>query len=231
MSPESGAAGTTPVTVVGTALFPDDGEGRYRDGVGYFGEAFAHHAVVPDLFEASQLAVRVRPGLDVDDVAARLNEEYPGSASSGENLPVQPAEVADLAVVRSLPLWLGAFVAALGIASLAHLFGATSARRRGELATLRSLGLTPRQTLACLVWQALTVTVVGLIIGVPLGIVVGKAAWSAVVGPVGVATDVDQPLLVIGIVGLVALAVATLVALFPGWRAGRVRPARALRVE
>ncbi len=222
---------TALVTVVGTALFPDDGEGHYRDGVGYFGDAFVQQAVVPDLFEASQLAVRVQPGLDVDDVAARLNEEYPDSASSGENLPVQPAEVANLAVVRSLPLWLAAFVAALGIASLAHLLGATSARRRGELATLRSLGLTPRQTLACLVWQALTVTVVGLIIGVPLGIVAGKAAWSAVAGPVGVATDVDRPLLVLGITGLVALAVAALVALVPGWRAGLARPAQALRAE
>ena len=231
VAPESGAAEPVLVTVVGTALFPDDGEGHYRDGVGYFGEAFVQQAVVPDLFEASQLAVRVQPGLDVDDVAARLNEEYPDSASSGENLPVQPAEVANLAVVRSLPLWLAAFVAALGVASLAHLLGATSARRRGELATLRSLGLTPRQTMACLVWQALTVTVIGLIVGVPLGIVAGKAAWSAVAGPVGVATDVDRPLLVLGITGLVALAVAVLVALVPGWRAGLARPAQALRAE
>jgi hypothetical protein len=219
------------VIVVGIALFPDDGDGSFTDSVGYFGPAFAEHAIVPDLFEASQLVVQVAPGLDVDAVASSLNEEYPDSASSGENLPAPPGEVANLSGIRSLPRWLATFVALLGIASLGHVLLTTSWRRRTELATLRSLGLTPRQTLSCIVWQAVTITLVGLVIGVPLGIAAGDAAWFVVADPIGIATDASRPLLAFGTTGLAALAVAALVALVPGWRASRPRPAESLRAE
>jgi putative ABC transport system permease protein len=219
------------VVVVGTALFPDDGEGSFGDGIGYFGSAFAEHAMVPDLFEASQIAVRVAPGLDVEDVAASLDEEYPGSASSGENVPRPPGEVANLSDIRSLPRWLAAFVAVLGIASLGHVLLTTLWRRRAELATLRSLGFTPGQTRSCFVWQALTITLVGLVIGVPLGIAAGGAAWFVVADPIGVATDASEPLLALGMAGLAALVVGAVVALVPGWRASRLRPAESLRAE
>ena len=197
--------------------------------VGYFGEAFAEHAIAPDLFEASQLVVRLAPGLDIDDVAASLDEEYADSVS-GESLPARPGEVANLAGVRSLPLWLAAFVAVLGIASLGHVLLTTLWRRKRELATLRSVGLTPRQTLACIMWQAATITVVGLVIGVPLGLVAGDAAWSAIADPIGVATDIDRPVLVYAATACVALAVAAVVALLPGWN-GRLPLAGTLRVE
>ena len=102
-------------------------------------------------------------------MAATLDEDYPESVS-GESLPIPPAEVANLGSVRSLPRWLAAFVAVLGIASLIHVLVTTVWRRRGELATLRTLGITPRQVLGCIVWQATTITVVGLVVGIPLGL-------------------------------------------------------------
>ena len=228
---ESKSADPASVVVVGTALFPDDGEGSFGDGIGYFGTAFTEHAFVPDLFDASQIAVRVAPGVDVEDVAASLNEEFPDSASSGENLPRPPGEVANLSDIRSLPRWLAAFVAALGIASLGHVLLTTLWRRRAELATLRSLGFTPGQTRSCFVWQALTITLVGLVIGVPLGIAAGGAAWFVVADPIGVATDASQPLLALGTTGVAALVVGALVALWPGWRASRLPPAESLRAE
>jgi hypothetical protein len=232
VAPESSGTDPGSVTVVGTGLFPDlDGEGSFSDAVGYFGAAFAEHSIVPDLFEASQLVVRVTPGLEVDAVAASLNEDYPGSASSGENLPAPPGEVANLSGVRALPGWLAAFVAFLGVASLGHVLLTTVWRRRGELATLRSLGFTGLQTFRCLVWQAMTIALVGVVIGVPLGLVAGRAAWFAVTDPIGVATDPSRPLLFILAVGLGAVVVAALVALVPGWRAARLRPAEALRSE
>ena len=231
VAPESNSPDPAPVVVVGTALFPDDGEGSFGAGIGYLDNAFAEHAIVPDLFEASQIAVRVAPGLDVGDVAASLNEEYPGSASSGENLPTPPGEVANLSDIRALPRWLAAFVAVLGIASLGHVLLTTLWRRRAELATLRSLGFTPGQTRSCFVWQALTITLVGLVIGVPLGIAAGGAAWFVVADPIGVAADASQPLLALGTTALAAFVVAALVALVPGWRASRLRPAESLRAE
>jgi putative ABC transport system permease protein len=231
VAPESNAPDPASVVVVGTAMFPDDGAGSFSDAIGYFGPAFAEHAIAPDLFEASQIAVRVAPGLDVDTVAASIDEEYPESASSGENLPLPPAEVANLSGIRSLPRWLAAFVAVLGVASLGHVLLTTLWRRRTELATLRSIGLTPRQTLSCVVWQALTISLFGVLIGVPLGMATGDAAWFAVADPIGIATDPNRPLAAFATVAVVALAVAALVAVTPGWRAARLRPAEALRRE
>lgn len=231
VAPESNDADPASVIVVGTALFPDDQGGSFADAVGYFGAAFAQRAIVPDLFEASQLVVRVTPGLDVDAVAISLDEEYPGSALSGENLPVPPGEVANLSNIRRLPRWLACFVAMLGLASLGHVLITTIWRRRAELATLRSLGLTSRQTVLCIVCQAMTIILVGLGIGIPLGIAAGNAAWFGVADPIGIATDATRSLLALGVVTLAALVVAALVALLPGWRATRLRPAEALRME
>jgi ABC-type antimicrobial peptide transport system permease subunit len=104
-------------------------------------------------------------------------------------------------------------------------------RRRSELAVLRSIGLTPRQTATCVMWQALTITGIGLLVGVPLGLIIGNAAWFAVADPTGVATDAAPPFAAIGVAALLALAVAVLLALGPGWNAARARPATSLRVE
>ena len=219
------------MAVVGIALFPDDGEGSFSDAIGYFGSAFGQQAIVPDLFEASQIVVRVATGLDVASVAASLNEEYPDSASSAENVPTPPGGVANLLGVRSLPRWLAVFVAVLGLASVGHVLLTTSWRRRAELATLRSLGLSRRQTGLCIVYQAVTITLVGLAFGIPLGIVAGNAAWFVVANPIGVATDATRSIAALGVVALPALVVAALLALGPGWSATRRRPADALRAE
>jgi ABC-type lipoprotein release transport system permease subunit len=126
---------------------------------------------------------------------------------------------------------LAAFVALLGVASLGHVLLTTLWRRGGELATLRCLGFTRSQTIRCMIWQAMTIALVSVAIGVPLGLVAGRAAWFAVTDPIGVATDPSRPLVVILAAGLTALVVAALVALGPGWRAARLRPVEALRSE
>jgi hypothetical protein len=227
---ESRAADAAPAVVVGTALFPDDGEGSFAGAVGYFDTAFAEHAIAPDLFEASQVVVQLAPGLNVDTTAVALDEDYPESVS-GESRPIPPAEVSNLGSVRALPRWLAAFVAVLGIASLVHVLVATVWRRRRELATLRTLGITPRQTLGCIVWQAATITVVGLAVGVPLGLIAGDTAWFAVSDPIGVATDIDRPAPLYITTGFLALLLSLIVALGPGRRAGRQRLADGLRAE
>jgi ABC-type antimicrobial peptide transport system permease subunit len=77
----------------------------------------------------------------------------------------------------------------------------------------------------------LTITGLGLIVGVPLGLVIGKAAWIAVADPIGVATDAAPPFATIGLASQVAVVITVLVAFGPGRSAARPRPARSLRVE
>ncbi len=231
VSPQAEHAGGTAVTVVGIALFPANGEDSFSDAIGYFGPAFTQFAIAPDLFEASQLVVRSTQDVDIDELMQRLDREYPGAVSSSENRPAAPGSVANLAGVRSMSYWLAAFVGLLGLASLVHVLLSTLWRRRREMGTLRSLGLTDRQIARCVVWQALTIAVIGVLVGIPLGIVAGANAWRVVAEGIGVAGDARRPMVSLALVGVVALGAAALAALGPGHLAARLRPAASLRTE
>lgn len=203
---------------------------RAGGAIGYFGDAFRDHADAPDAFEASQVVVRVASGQDVDAVTADLAERFPESIAP-ETLPSPPGSVGNLARLRTLPKWLAAFVAALGLTSLLHALATTMRRRRKELATLRGLGFTGRQVRGSVVWQAVSLAAAGVVLGIPLGLVVGKFAWWAVADPVGVVTAVHQPWAGVLAVGAGCLAVAALLATAFGAAVTRRTPAAALRVE
>ena len=69
------------------------------------------------------------------------------------------------------------FLVLLGVAALGHALVTAVRRRRGELAVLRAMGFTPRQTATTIFSQAATVAVVGLVIGIPLGVLLGRLSW------------------------------------------------------
>ena len=119
----------------------------------------------------------------------------------------------------------------LGLASLVHIVMTTLRRRQRELATLRTLGLTPRQTVGCIVWQAVTVSAIGLVVGVPLGLIAGRYAWWAVADPIGVVTDINRPWLGATLVCAGALAAAVVLAAPTARATSRRTPAIALRAE
>jgi ABC-type lipoprotein release transport system permease subunit len=104
-------------------------------------------------------------------------------------------------------------------------------RRRRDLALLKTLGFDRRQVRATIAWQATTLAVVGLLVGVPLGTVVGRLAWGVVASGLGVATDATVPALVVLVLAPAALIVANLIAVLPARAAARTRPALVLRSE
>ena len=103
--------------------------------------------------------------------------------------------------------------------------------RRQELAVLRTLGLTRRQVLEAVGVQALCIAVVGLVIGVPLGVAVGRVAWTELAERRGAAVELVTPILQLAGLGAAVLALALLVGLLPGFRAARAHPATILRSE
>jgi putative ABC transport system permease protein len=133
--------------------------------------------------------------------------------------------------VRSLPRAIAVFMVALGLASLTHALATTVGRRRHDLATLRSLGLTPRQTTACVVWQAVTIGVVGLVFGVPLGLIAGRGAWWATADQIGVRTDISRPIGALVLICVGTIVGAAVLASAVAWRSARIKPADALRTE
>jgi ABC-type antimicrobial peptide transport system permease subunit len=80
-------------------------------------------------------------------------------------------------------------------------------------------------------WQAATLALVAVAIGIPVGVTLGRRVWSSIAEPsnVVVYTDIN----VLGIVVLVAAVagLAVVLSIWPGHRAARLRPATILRSE
>lgn len=101
--------------------------------------------------------------------------------------------------------------------------------RRRELAVLRALGCRDSQLYATLCWQALTVVVIGLVAGVPLGALVGSTLWRSFASDLGILPAPAMPWAWIDVVIVGAVVVSIAAALVPGHRAAATPPAFALR--
>jgi ABC-type lipoprotein release transport system permease subunit len=104
-------------------------------------------------------------------------------------------------------------------------------RRRRDLAILKTLGFDRGQVRAAVAWQATTLAGIGVIVGVPLGIVVGRVAWQLVADDLGVGDTTSVPVLRLVVVAALAIVLANLIAWFPARSAARTRPAIVLRSE
>ena len=118
---------------------------------------------------------------------------------------------------------------ALGLAiGLACSIGVSVRDRRRELAILRSLGFSGRDLRATVMWQAVTTITVGLVIGMPLGLIGGRFAWESFARQLGVVPQTDISLAWLGVVIVGSLAVALLAAWPPARTAARIHPSTAL---
>jgi ABC-type lipoprotein release transport system permease subunit len=107
----------------------------------------------------------------------------------------------------------------------------TLRRRRHDLAVLRAMGLRPRQSAACVFWQAMTVAVIGLAVGIPIGIIIGRVSWRWVANSTPLLYVPPLAALAILIAIPAAIALANVLAAYPARRAAGVRPAEVLRTE
>lgn len=97
--------------------------------------------------------------------------------------------------VQSTPLALAGLLAALAVAALGHTLVTWVRHRRRELAVYRAVGFVRRQVSATVAWQATTLAGVALLLGVPLGVTIGRWAWLVFAGELGVAPRVVVPAL------------------------------------
>ena len=104
-------------------------------------------------------------------------------------------------------------------------------RRRRDLALLKALGFTQRQLAAVVAWQATVAAVIGLIIGVPVGALIGRELWTLFARSINVVPEPTVPVFSVILVCVGALLFANLVALLPGRSAARTSAALVLRAE
>jgi ABC-type lipoprotein release transport system permease subunit len=93
---------------------------------------------------------------------------------------------------------------------------------------LRALGFTSGQLKSAVGWHATTIVLVGLVVGVPIGIVGSLILWRAFANQLDVVAEPQSPIALVAVVVALAVLVANAVAIVPARTAGRIQPATLL---
>lgn len=174
-----------------------------------------------------QFAVRFRSGVNKTAAVQSLLHDFGREILA----PYPGGEVGNLAKVDVLPYVLAGLLVVLAIGALGITLLTSVRRHRRDLAVLKTIGFVRPQVSATVAWQAATLAIGAVVIGIPCGIALGRWTWRMVATNAG---SVSPPVVPIGLVLTVVpatLALAILLASRPAWAAGRVQPARVLKAE
>ena len=144
-------------------------------------------------------------------------------AQDSANRPTIPTSLVNFGEAVNFPLILGFVLAVFGVATLLHLLVVSVVRRRREMGLLKALGFVNVQVGATVLWQATTVALVGIVVGIPLGIVVGRVVWNAFATNLGAVPVAAVPGLTIAVLAIGVLVVANALAVIPAVTSARRR--------
>jgi hypothetical protein len=224
-----GTAGTRELTLVGIGFTPEGPHNSYANGGWVTGNGYAE--LFGDGFKFHFLLVAGDGGHDTA-VIASLNQAATDAGLGpvfGE--PLTPQQVSDIGQVTALPRFLAAFLALLAMGAIGHALATAVRRRRHDIAVLRALGMTRRQSRWVVVVQATVLALVGLALGVPLGVALGRVLWQVVADYTPLQYSPPVALLALAVIAPAALLVANLLAAWPGRTAARLRIGAVLRTE
>ena len=136
---------------------------------------------------------------------------------------IRPVEVDTAASAGRAQSALVLVVAAAAALSLLLTLIAVVRRRRGDLTTLAVLGFTPRQLRTTVLLQGLLFALVGVVVGAPLGIAIGRELWRRFAGALGVLDVTTVPWATIGLVAAGTVLAGLLSAIWPSRVAARSR--------
>jgi FtsX-like permease family len=221
------------VRVVGRAILPDiapyPGSDKAGLGVGALLTGTGWQRFSSD-YEKTEYLFGYRPGRSLAELTAAFRRSDPKELPLTITPADRPAGVVSLERLRATPALLGSLIVLLLGAAVANALVVAVRRRGHDLAVLRTLGFTRGQVVRTVLWQATTVGIVALVIGIPVGVVVGRWTWTLLTERLG-----TVPLPLVSVASLVAVALAVLalavaVGIGPGLRAAR-SPGRLLRAE
>jgi ABC-type lipoprotein release transport system permease subunit len=152
-------------------------------------------------------------------------------SDAGAHTASAPPEITRLRDVGWFAPVLGALLALLALVAVGHALVTAVRRRRHEFAVLKTLGFRRRQVQATVAWHATLLALVGVVVGVPLGVVAGRFAWKLLADQLGVSTVTWFPFVAPLLMIAGVLAVVNLLAFLPARAAASTRPAVALRAE
>ena len=228
----SADAGGDPVdaTIVGTMILPasiNDSLTLGDGGVMTLDGLRAVYGPQGDSAVAQQFLVEFADGVDPDEGLASLQADFGDSIVT----PRSPADVENLRRVQGLPLLLAATVGLLALGTLANTLVTCVRRRRRDLATFATLGFRPRQVASTVAWQATTIAVIALLVGIPLGVAAGRTVWVLIMASIGTSVPAVTPWAALAGLGVAVVVGANVIAALPARAAARTHPATTLRSE
>ena len=144
---------------------------------------------------------------------------------------LRPAQIVDYRSIGATPELLATGLALGAVIALALTLIASVRRRRRDLAVMKTLGFTRRMLGTAVAWQATIDGLIGAVIGIPLGILLGRELWTLFARDINAVPQPTVPVLAIVVVGFGTLVVAIIAALWPGRHAATTPPGLVLRSE
>ncbi len=248
----------TPAVIVGTTTLPAVGYSSVVDDHTSMGTgALVLNAIYPPAFDQATnysdptlngpglVFVRLRSAVpsaaglaNLQHIAAVANQAIaavPDGGGEGFTVSVvgvqRPAEIVNYRTIGATPALLAWALAIGAIVALGLTLTASVRRRRRDLALLKTLGFTQRQLAAAVAWQASVTAVIGIVVGLPLGIAVGRWLWTLFARNIDAVPHATVPVLSVVLVALGALVFANVLAALPGHSAARTSTAVLLRAE
>ena len=224
------------MTIVGTTVFPTLSDGLDL-GTGAQVTPGALHYLLPAAGAVpppDTLFVRYQPGITAQAGRRALADRLARNGQRGQfsiDGPATPTDLLNFGQVQDLPQVLGAGLGAVALLTIGHLLITSVRRRQRDLAILRVLGFTSWQVRRTLGWQAVALAGLALVIGIPAGIICGRAGWLIFADQLGITPVVAVPSVELPLLAAAWLAAAVVIAALPGEAAARSHPARVLRSE
>jgi hypothetical protein len=237
---DTGSTAPTRLRIVGTATMPTIGQpGSVHPTMGT--GALLSEQLIPASIRNLQnsavpgpnaVLIRVRDGAN-PVLAYRSLQKINATLSTGGGVASvqRPAEIVNYRSMGTTPTILGAALAAGAAAALALTLIASVRRRRRDLALLKTLGFTHRQLGAVVAWQSSVAVAIGLVVGIPTGIILGRWLWDLFAHTIHAVPDPIVPIASITVVAVAALVLANVVAALPARQAARAPTALLLRAE
>jgi putative ABC transport system permease protein len=220
-----GVEGQHTFRVTGLAVVPSIGsnDGVGQDGlVTYGGLLRIDPSVVPNT-----PIFNVRPD-SPPGTAGRIMLEHGAPDTGGSE--IAPA-IENLGRVRAIPYLLAALLGALALLTVAHVMVTSIHNRRRDVAIVRCLGADRRWITRAVHWQATSFIVVPLVVGTPIGFVIGHLVFRSFADSVGAVNDASLPYVLVTAIVIALLLLANAVAAVPARRARLLAPALLLQSE
>jgi MacB-like periplasmic core domain/FtsX-like permease family len=226
------------LTIVGEVVLPSLGRGSFTPtDLGQGAATLAAVVAKPPAGPGSYNFVLIRFSTETDVAAATRKiaavahaAGCPGDQCLLTSARVLPTDVRSYSRVRSTPAVLAAILGLLGLAMIGHTLVTSVRRHRRDLAVLKTLGFVKRDVAAAVAWQVSAFACVGVALGIPLGIVLGRWLWTLFAQQIGIPSAPMVPALIWVVVPGV-LVTANLIGALPARTAARTMPAAILGSE